>query len=925
MSFLFGGKEKSQEIRTANVRSKDYGTNQAARPVPLFWGIQKLGGTYITDLFNKSADPITQSYEAGSETQTATTGYNYRASFAQLICMGPVDELRKIYANDDVIWEGTMSRSGADANGMSNVVTTLGAMRVYWGTSTQNVDSILAAMKVDEGAGAVTAQVPAYRHFCYVVANNFFFGQSTSPPNLSYIFVRRTSGLSLSAHHLSDDAILPEVFYDLFTNKVYGVGLPAISIDEISFEDAGETTIDEDLGVSPLLITASKTRQLLGDLLPYINGAVFYQGGKIAFKLQRPAVGTVIDLGPEDLVEEPEINPSGWVDTWNETRVSFGDRARDFDDNVASYHDLANSDIVGGVVQKEYGRPYITRESVAYKIAAAIGKTGGIPTRTASLSIKSSVALVAGQSFNLAYPALGILTLPMVATRVVRGSASSPAITVEAIEDVTRLSEASYVPPDEFQSAPVASGPENALVRIAALTSDQKAGKLDGMLVCSSRPNSLVVAGQVFSSWSLSAGWSQVGGFQSYPLLVGLNRWRRYGSNLLLDITVTHDHDQSALQAFRDSLLELFIVTGVRRVARTGPVDEHQVVPTWSLLRPGGRFQLVGTNRWEIEVLPGRLGSTPIALEDLVTPADGYYPTATGFIGRVGDFQILPTDTYFFDRSGGNDPADTDQKRYVRILTATATQQEELADGATVNFDRNDTTMAPGGTYSSNWGNKASNGEYITVVQVDLPLAYWRLGEASGSTAADASGNARPGTLAGGMTLSAAGALQLDPDTAITFNGSSGWMDAGNAAAFQLSSGTVECWFKGAAPGAGTRHAIGKANAWALVIKDGEAGAYDYGTATFKGSGVYVNNGAWHHVALVFDSGVTNGSKIYVDGALAWTGTLTLVDQTLKLSACRSDGGSDYLAGSLDEVACYASKLSAGRLAAHYSAGTGAW
>jgi hypothetical protein len=49
------------------------------------------------------------------------------------------------------------------------------------------------------------------------------------------------------------------------------------------------------------------------------------------------------------------------------------------------------------------------------------------------------------------------------------------------------------------------------------------------------------------------------------------------------------------------------------------------------------------------------------------------------------------------------------------------------------------------------------------------PIAYWRLGEASGTSAADASGNGHTGTYVGSPTLGVAGLLTGDADTAVTF------------------------------------------------------------------------------------------------------------------------------------------------------------
>lgn len=52
------------------------------------------------------------------------------------------------------------------------------------------------------------------------------------------------------------------------------------------------------------------------------------------------------------------------------------------------------------------------------------------------------------------------------------------------------------------------------------------------------------------------------------------------------------------------------------------------------------------------------------------------------------------------------------------------------------------------------------------------PLAYWRLGESSGTTAVDASGNGHDGTYEGSPTLGVDGLIVGDPDTAVEFDGS---------------------------------------------------------------------------------------------------------------------------------------------------------
>ncbi len=91
--------------------------------------------------------------------------------------------------------------------------------------------------------------------------------------------------------------------------------------------------------------------------------------------------------------------------------------------------------------------------------------------------------------------------------------------------------------------------------------------------------------------------------------------------------------------------------------------------------------------------------------------------------------------------------------------------------------------------------------KYEDLVKADGPAALWRLGEAAGATtAADASGNARPGTYAGQRTGAQAGLLAGDTDKSVSLL--NGTPDGGVSAAFSGLLGTTltaEAWVSYAA------------------------------------------------------------------------------------------------------------------------------
>ena len=98
-------------------------------------------------------------------------------------------------------------------------------------------------------------------------------------------------------------------------------------------------------------------------------------------------------------------------------------------------------------------------------------------------------------------------------------------------------------------------------------------------------------------------------------------------------------------------------------------------------------------------------------------------------------------------------------------------------------------------------------------------LSYWRLGDASGTSAADQTGSA-PGALVGGVTLGARGGLNADTDTAARFDGVDDEMQASVALA---GTGTLEGWFfwESGVAAAARQHVAG---GWILAFDSGGQG-----------------------------------------------------------------------------------------------------
>ena len=223
---------------------------------------------------------------------------------------------------------------------------------------------------------------------------------------------------------------------------------------------------------------------------------------------------------------------------------------------------------------------------------------------------------------------------------------------------------------------------------------------------------------------------------------------------------------------------------------------------------------------------------------------------------------------------------------------------------------------------------------YSSEVLADSPAWYLRLGQSSGTSATDSSGNGRNGNLSGDVTWGAAGALLTDSDTAATFGGTNGNIVVPYVSSDNTSNRTIELWFKtNQARYIYSRDLSGGAkNMWFLVQSGKlQVGYYDYaGTAHNFSSATTINDLNWHHAVCVM-TGMNDALPhfdLYIDGVLdaQYDGPVKTPTQANTVQNVDHYIGTRrnvaYFIGVLDEVAYYTSALSSARVAAHYAAAT---
>ena len=135
------------------------------------------------------------------------------------------------------------------------------------------------------------------------------------------------------------------------------------------------------------------------------------------------------------------------------------------------------------------------------------------------------------------------------------------------------------------------------------------------------------------------------------------------------------------------------------------------------------------------------------------------------------------------------------------------------------------------------------------------------------------------------------------------FDGTNDHINFGNSSSVRLINGTVSAWVKTSSPGGSFRGIIAKQFAYGLFYNDSVLVAYDWGASATRSTSINIADGNWKNVVMSFQSGVTNGTKIYINGSPVLTTTITWVNDTQSLY-----GGAEASAGQY--AACFGSMFS---------------
>jgi hypothetical protein len=375
-----------EEKHPFGLDPKKTASNQRARPVQYFAGTRRLGVTWLGPAYNERTEEITQEAGGGGKFGGGgeqVVGHDYFADCAALVCLGAVDAIHEVWMDDDRVWRGEVKRTPG-SHSASITIEDRGNMRIYWGTASQPIDTILAS----HGH-------PAYRGQCYMVFEQLYFGQDkTQAPNVEVTLARQPETSVGGTRWIGADANPVHVAAEWLTNTRWGLGLGPWSLDYAQLANIATTLNSETAGISPLLTEQITARDALLKLCEYIDGWPVFKNGLFQIRINRLPMENARAyplLGEFDLVEPAVWGSEPWIATVNQVAVTFTDRHSKYEQDVEEWSSAATEAIVGEPARETMDRPWACNRGMAHRLASYYGLMHSVPLLTGRLRIRRSL------------------------------------------------------------------------------------------------------------------------------------------------------------------------------------------------------------------------------------------------------------------------------------------------------------------------------------------------------------------------------------------------------------------------------------------------------------------------------------------------------------------------------------------------------
>lgn len=350
-------KAKSNTGRPAGLGDFQFPTAEAGRVIPWLAGTVKILGP------NTTASGLLRSEESYKRVRTGwwstakqSYGFRYYITIQQVYCGGPIDDVVGFQVNEKMLKTSSITRTthyidvqvddAAFYGDRKKDGGFSGLIRVWRGTPTQGTDEWLKAV-LDQD------EISAYRYVCHAIFRDFYISMSNNPPPILPIIARWPNTLGVTTgHHIirgrSSNVIC--AVYDLMTDAIRGMSVPAAKIDRAAFLSAAETCYADQIGWSGIIDGTTSGKDAVDEMMAYADGQVFEDPftGLWTVKLVRPDyVVANLPVLNEDNSRCVSKTKTDWPDTKNVVSVAYVDADKNWTNQSVQSFDSGNLAVLG--------------------------------------------------------------------------------------------------------------------------------------------------------------------------------------------------------------------------------------------------------------------------------------------------------------------------------------------------------------------------------------------------------------------------------------------------------------------------------------------------------------------------------------------------------------------------------------------------
>lgn len=335
---------------------------------------------------------------------------------------------KRILLSEKELWSGTQTTSTASE--AAGELVPSGSIQ-FWGPETDGLDGDPTAGFVEGrigfSMGNAVEELTLYGNALYTAINaaesttynvdhhqfmnvvfsrpsvpagtrHFDWGSSPQPPPVAFEIEMIPSPLGVGDVDgaTGPDANPAEVLYDLLTNNWGGCELQTELIDLVTFTAAANTLDTEAHGISIVIEQATEASQVVELILDQIDGVLFWDpfDGLLKLKLIRNdwSVDDLPALDESQILRVENYKTTLWDETYNQVRVKFYDRDRDYAESTVLASDQANQYVQNKLRATTLEFPGVKDSALAALIAARELRTMSTPQTQANLVCKRGVA-----------------------------------------------------------------------------------------------------------------------------------------------------------------------------------------------------------------------------------------------------------------------------------------------------------------------------------------------------------------------------------------------------------------------------------------------------------------------------------------------------------------------------------------------------